>query len=249
MIKRLGSSLVMVFTSFVLTGCGGGSGGGSSVPTPAPIVNSAVGGIWEGLITLTDGTKYEAAGFVTETGELRFITEDGAQQVGRISSAGSVINGEVTEYTASTAPVSGTITGEISARNTLSGSAQFGGVTTSTFSFKYDTLYERDSSLAVVSGIYSDTDGIGYTETYTIESDGTITGSDTDGCVFGGLVSILDPNYNMYRVQLTVSNCADLDGTYTGLGALSDANGSENDTFIISLTGPAYVITGFVPRA
>lgn len=248
MTKYLGRSLVMAFTSVALVGCGGGGGGGSSAPTPAPIVDSAVGGIWEGTTTLTDGTKYETAGFITEAGELRFITEDGAQQVGTISSTGSVINGEVTEYTAIADPVSGTFTGTISARNTLSGSVQFGGVTTSTFSFNYDTLYERDSSLAVVSGIYSDTDGGGYTETYTIESDGTITGSDTDGCVFGGAVSILDSNYNMYRVQLTVSNCDDLDGTYTGLGALSDTNGSKNDTFIISLTGPAYVITGFVPR-
>jgi len=245
--KRFSSFLVVTFTSVVLAGCGGGSGG-SSAPASTPIIDSAVGGIWEGTTTLTDGTKYETAGFITEEGELRFITEDGAQQVGTISSTGSAINASITEYTAISAPTSGTVTGTINSRNTLTGSAKFGGVTTSTFDFKYDPIYDRGSSLAVVSGIYSDTDGAGYTETYTIDSDGIITGSDTDGCVFGGAVSILNSNYNMYRVELSVSNCADLDGLYKGLGALSDTHGSQNDTFIISLTGPAYVITGFVPR-
>jgi hypothetical protein len=60
--------------------------------------------------------------------------------------------------------------------------------------FTYDTLYKRGASLAAIAGIYSDSDGLGYAETYSIDSLGIITGSDTNGCQFTGNIQILDSN-------------------------------------------------------
>ncbi|MFD2231322.1 hypothetical protein [Alkalimarinus sediminis] len=241
------NKLVVAIATLTVTACGGGGGGSAPAATPT-VPNAAVGGIWTGITTLTDGTTFETAGFITETGELRFITDDGAQQVGTITASGNSFTASITEYAEAGSPATGTVSGTISARQTLTGSAQFAGETTSTFEYSYDSIYDRNSSLATIAGIYSDSDGAGYTETYTVDSDGTITGSDTEGCVFGGAISILNANYNMYRVNLTVSNCDTFDGSYTGLGALTDEGGDVNDTFVLSVTGTNYVISGFIPR-
>ena len=50
------------------------------------------------------------------------------------------------------------------------------------------------------------------------------------GCVGNGQVAVKDSAVNLYSVSLTLSNCNDLDGDYTGLGYMTDVNGT-NDGF------------------
>jgi hypothetical protein len=251
--KYLRLKLIAVSSVLTLSACGGGSSsGGSNTASPA----QSAGGIWTGMVTNVDGTSYDAAGFITESGELRFITDDGEQTTGTITVTGGQHTASLTSYAPfgtvftqnGVSVISGTASGALQERSTFSGTTTFAGVETSSFSFTYDDIYERDSTLAVISGIYSDSDGLGYTETYTIDSAGTITGSDTDGCIFNGSVSILNSNYNMYRINLSVDNCGNLNGAYIGLGALGDEGGSLNDTLVISITGSEFVITGTLPR-
>jgi hypothetical protein len=231
------------------------SGGGSDDP-----IENESGGIWRGTVAVADDSSYEAIGFISEAGELRFLRNDGEQTVGTIQTNGSVGNkafsGSIKSYAPigevyalnGQASISLSVSGFIAPKSSFSGDVTYNGIASSTVSFNYDDIYERDSSLAAISGIYSLSDGQGITETYTITSDGSITGSDTTGCVSNGAIQVLDPDFNMYRISLVVSNCGIVNGSYSGLAALLDDGGSVSDTLGFSLTGPNLVISGVIPR-
>jgi len=250
-----------------LAGCGSSSsssdrssdGSGDNDPDTgnAPITGSqGPGGIWLGEMMTEAGGFYDAAGLITEDGELHIVTADAEQTVGTIRVSGSNFTATLTAYAADGEVfeqngkniIQGSAKGTFVARKTFAGSASLGGVPASQFLFLYDDLYERATSLASLSGTYSKSDSTGYTQTYTITSDGSVTGSDTDGCALNGKLSILNSNYNLFRIRVTVSNCDDLNGEYSGLAALTDWNGLV-DTLIVSATGPTFAISGFIPRS
>lgn len=221
----------------LLTACGGGGGSTST--------QNELGGIWTGTATLTDTTTLDSIGLVSEAGQIFFLTGSDLS-IGTVSTSGSNFTGSLTEYYSAGGFASGTIAGTFTARTSLSGAATFNSVQTSTFNFNYENIHERDSSFATISGTYSLTSGT-YTETYTVDTDGVITGSDTDGCVFNGQVSLPNTDYNIYGVSVTASNCGDANGTYTGLAALVDDT-TTNDTLIIGAKGSTYAIAGSIPR-
>lgn len=91
-----------------------------------------------------------------------------------------------------------------------------------------EAVYERDSALALAAqmwGIILDTPR--YTLIFPIDSNGTVTGaSDTDRCLYTGNLSLLDAQYNIYGVTLSLRNqrrnaCNPFTGTgYTGFASL-----------------------------
>lgn len=250
--KKFIKIAAVVFLVALLAACGSGGGGDDNTSS------QSLGGIWRGAVTETDtGTSYQSIGFITETGELRFLTEDGDQVTGNVSANGNQFSGSITSYAplgyvyvANGLPViSGSVSGTIQERSTFSGNASFMGTVASTFSFTYDPIYERDSSLAAVAGVYSETDSTtGITETYSIDVLGTITGSTSTGCLITGNISLLNSSYNVYRINVAVTFCGELNGNYTGLASLLDESGNLNDTLAISVSGSTYVISGSIPR-
>src|SRR5690606_11445844 len=138
--------------------------------------------------------------------------------------------------------------GTFVARKTFAGSASLGGVPASQFLFLYDDLYERATSLASISGTYSKSDSTGYTQTYTITSDGSVTGSDTDGCALNGKLSIQNSNYSLLRIKVAVNKCEDLNGEGPGRWALTDWNGLV-DALIVSAAGQKFALSGVIPRS
>ena len=80
------------------------------------------------------------------------------------------------------------------------------------------------------------------TLTVTIESNGTLTGSYSNGCVFNGNASIPDAAHNMVRLQIDLANCGSQgsskqwNGAYTGLGLLTG-----DDVFYHSVIGPTWL--------
>ncbi len=246
----------MLFST-VLLACGGGGGGEATDTTTNSTATQSAGGIWRGTVTsVINGATYKAIGLITETGEIRFLTDDGEQTLGNVTVDGGAFNASLTSYAPigtvfaqnNSSVISGTALGTVAEKSSLSGTTSYSGSVTSTFTFSYDSIYERNSSLSSVAGTYSDTDGFGYTETYSIDSLGNISGSDTNGCQFSGRIQILDSNYNVYRINLTVTNCSVANDTYSGLATLLDENGSANDTLAASFSGTNYVITGVVYR-
>ena len=250
-------NIIILLISLTLIACGGGGGETATTDTSSDTATQSASGIWRGTVTsVIDGNSYESIGLITEAGEVRFITDDGEQTLGNVTVDGSTFNASLTSYAPmgsvftqnNSTILSGTASGTVKEKSSLSGSANYSGSVTSTFTFTYDSIYERDSSLSVIAGVYSDSDGSGYTETYSIDSLGNISGSDSDGCQFSGRIQILNSNFNVYRINLTVTNCGEANDTYSGLATLLDENGSTNDTLAVSFSGTTYVITGAVYR-
>jgi len=235
------SSIKLITLSSILALSACGSSGGSDAP-----VNNDLGGIWMGSALETDETTaQDSFGLISESGKAFFLTE-GDLVIGSVSTADNNFSGPFTEYYSDGGVGSGTISGTFISRNSFSGAAFSDGSQTSVFSYSYNPAHSRNSSLTDISGTFSETEGA-YTETYTIGMDGTITGSDTDGCIFGGAITLPDTDYNMYNVRLTASNCGDANGTYNGLAALID-NTEDNVTLAIAAEGSVYMFAGLIPR-
>ncbi len=135
-----------------------------------------------------------------------------------------------------------TLSGTVTERQTMSVTANCtttaGLQDQTTVALNYDTIYERDSSLATIAGIYDDGSGI----VTDIASDGMIFEQDpVSGCVTNGQVSVIDNGtFNLYGVELGFSNCtgqaADLNGSsFVGIGFLD--NTIPPEVLIVLVTG------------
>ena len=109
--------------------------------------------------------------------------------------------------------------------------------------------YSQPVTLPQLAGTYTRSTFAFTTLTLTIESDGRLTGSDSNGCVMNGSVAIADQGRNMVRMQVDVANCRNghgssqqWNGAYTGLGLLLRANGNRrDDVFFHSMIGPTWL--------
>ncbi len=137
------------------------------------------------------------------------------------------------------------------------------GDKTGAFWLSYSDLNNGSPGLDQLEGIWSVTwgfaiggDGTSFQNlvvTLTIYSDGTAFGSDTSGCTYSGLFSVIGPEHNFYDLELELSSCSERDGIYQGLAFIYPCCGSEprgrllrfgttNDSrsFNASLFGPNY---------
>jgi len=86
----------------------------------------------------------------------------------------------------------------------------------------YSELYDQPSSLEYVKGDWSYTDRDQLTSTISINEDGIFTGNDSDGCEYLGYLDIINPQYNVYRTKLEVSECGSVNDEYEGVAFLAD---------------------------
>jgi hypothetical protein len=115
------------------------------------------------------------------------------------------------------------------------------------FTLNASADYERSISLAALAGVYTRRTntllGEEVTLTVTIEADGRLNGSYSNGCVFNGTASIPDASHNMVQLQIDLANCGSegslktWNGAYTGLGVLL----SGDDVFYHSVIGPTWL--------
>jgi len=89
---------------------------------------------------------------------------------------------------------------------TLNVDAVGDSVPAQTMNFAFDTLYDRDSDLALTARMWGlVTDHPKYTLTFPVDSNGTLTGAaDTEGCLYSGNLGLLDTQYNVYSVAISV---------------------------------------------
>ena len=243
-VKAVGPPVVLLALLAITTGCMGGSGADISaggVKPPIELDDPDPGGVWSaGTITIhldttVDWPILEITGVSTSNGEMRFVDEQGTSYVAQVdtrkfrwdgsSETYQNFSGTITEFAApgsqladGGAVMKGQITGSIFSDGCLNG-----GIYPDEGGFRdiwtcYDALYERDSDLARVSGTWRDPSR----NTFTIDETGAMFGQDSSGCVYDGAVSIIDSAFNVYRVTVGLSNCADRDGAYTGLAVVDD---------------------------
>jgi hypothetical protein len=244
-------------------GCGGGGGGGGGdplppPPPPPPPPDASAGGIWEGLAS----TGVAILGLVTETGEFHFIQNDGVQYVGTAGTSQNELSADFIgiapfgkAFGDGSTTGTGTLTGTVQERSTLSGDSSFttalGATVESTITLTYNELYERDSSLATIAGNYlnPDTNAV-----INVNSNGVVFSQDpVTECIINGTISIIDPAFNAYRVQYEFSNCmgqsAILNGTVAdGLGTLDNTVSPEEVIIGVVNADAGYAFTGAFPR-
>jgi hypothetical protein len=216
-IKR--HTVPICFMLVLVSGCGGG-GGSSGTPNP-PVTNASPGGIWRGTESTTG---LQVVGLVDESGEFHFIRSDNVQYVGTASITANSLSANFEGFTQigtvfadNTSHGTGTVTGTVQARSTLSLSTQFktdaGASTSGTVNLTFDTLYNRASSLSTISGNFSSNGDV-----VTISSNGTVFSQDPNtGCVVNGTVAIINASYNAYRVQYSYANCTGQSAVLNGL--------------------------------
>ena len=89
------------------------------------------------------------------------------------------------------------------------------------------------SKPAPIEGSYSTALSSGYALTLTVDSRGEVFGSDTNGCQLNGRAFRVRPTDRVHAVQLGVSGCGELDGSYRGYAAsFAGENGSRPELFL-----------------
>ena len=203
---------VLLMAGAELASCGGGS-------SRPPIQGVSPGGIWHG----TDSASGLAiTGLVDEAGFGEFVRADNAVFQGQVSTSGSdSISVDADGYAEFKFPNGSQhgiwmVTGTIQERTSISATSKFtpdGGTTSQgSLQLTFDPLYNQPSSLATVAGGYLV--GAGF---INIGPDGSISGHEPTIGDYSGQISVIDPAYNLYRVQLTLT-------ASTG-GVVFDANG------------------------
>jgi hypothetical protein len=240
MLKIARSSIVAIALVLLAACGGGGSGGGGGGSAPA---DQALGGLWYGTLSIDGlaGTQ-SFVGMSTDDGRFRFISADtGGQFVGTVQVDGTTVSGsgkgfapDGTTWRDGSTVTTATMTGTLRQRSSFVGSWSTGTGESGTFSFSYDADYEKDSSLALLEGVWIVyDDNLNPYATFTIDPDGGFSGQNIVGCTSMGQISIIDPRSNIYEITSTISNCA-IAGEYTGLGVLGSIVNS-NDAFLFSV--------------
>jgi hypothetical protein len=218
--------LIQVIAATAVAACGGGN-----TSNPNPIQGVSPGGIWHG----TDSASGLAVtGLVDETGFGEFTRADGALFQGQVSTSSSnSISVDADGYPAALNFPDGsqhgiwTVNGTIQARKSVNATTKFttdnGTATQGTLDLTFDELYNQPSSLAAVAGGY--VVDVGFTN---IGLDGSISGHEPTIGDYSGRISVIDPAYNLYRIQLTLT--ADSGGVVfdmTGLATTDNTVGTQ----------------------
>ena len=243
--------VAMVMSSVLLAGCGGGSGAvdnqcGSGCANQTP--TQGLAGVWSG----TDaGTGLAINGIIDESGYFHFVRADGVQYVGTATATSNSISSNIEGYSAvgqafsdGSTSGSGSISGSLSLRISMQLTDQFvtanGSSTSGSVSLTFNNWSYAPSSLAIVSGNYTDQSS---GDVVSITSAGDVTWQDaTTGCVGNGTISVTNTNNSVYQVQFSYENCqgqyASLNGgQFTGLAALNTSVSPVQA--IVGVTGQA----------
>jgi hypothetical protein len=205
--KTMRDLVLLLMGTFLLAGCGGG-GDDSPAPAPAPAMAA---GVWAGTATDQFGV-YDVTAVVSPDGKFHMLSfTDGTQYAGTISG----FKGNFQAYFVDGGTDTGTFTFDVNGQS-MSGDYSM-AVANGTADLVFVQYLAVPASLQTIQGTwrqeYSATNWL----QVSIDGSGSISGQDGYGCVFSGKVSVPDQEVNVYRISLGVSECGDMDGTYSGV--------------------------------
>lgn len=199
------------------TGCGGSSSAPES-PTnllpPSPQAHSP-GGIW----FVPGAPETAVTMFIAESGVLKVfdagwlgtgavIVTNGNEVAGSYDAIRPGVTSDPRELQRS-CDTSGTVNARVSLTLTLSCEDGIGARDERTLTFMYEARYERASSLATIAGNYA-VPISALTNTLSISTNGVIFGAFRNGganCTANGLVEVIDPDFTIYGIEMTLSAC------------------------------------------
>jgi len=232
-----------------LVGCGGGGGGDGDT---AQMNVDYISGIYAGIVhNDVTGLDYDTVGLVYDGNVYFVVPSEGELSAGRVTSLTSnsfkaYMDTYVTDGTGyvDTADVTGTWLAE----NWIKGSYSYRNLAiTGDVDLTISPTWVRPATNLAISGIYVGQDAFGDTVTLTIQADGDVFGQDTLGCTYNGTVTPAQPDRNIYRSNITVANCGNFDGVFTGYMSLGDDQ-AQNDLLLYILTNADWLAYGFLNR-
>jgi len=213
----------------LLSACGGGdvtvTPAAAGTGAPAQEV-TGLNGIWEGDYTDSSGVICTDLKGLIYNGNVRAVSEScNVVFAGTLSVSGSSANinfdlFDVDGASAGQAAFSGSFT----LQSSIDGSLDNGGQ----LSLRYQPVYENNSSLSLLATdwLFVEALDVGtILSIFSIDSAGVLPSLTTrSGCNYAATFSILDPDYNLYAVNLTITSCSSQDGVYSGVASLSGDN-------------------------
>ena len=245
-----------------LTSCDG-DGRPNRFTGPLPVIDESAAGIYRGTFTSTVGAipvAEDVLVIISENHDAQFMVASLTPHhyAGDIYVAGSGLSATLTEYRGSAARFFGisgvdtiNIDGSVAEADALTG--DYSGTSDSgTFVLQYQDSYEIASSLDLTSGVWifdmaSPGGGI-YSIAWDIDINGAIFGTDTNGCVFSGQMSIIDSSYNAYRVYVDISRCNMMSGEYNGLAFLSAVGAQQLNWMTLGISNDVYAFSTVLQR-
>ncbi len=241
-------SVLCVFFLSIIAACSGGDGGGSSTP----VADGNPEGIWSGTFD-EEGTTYEVSGLIHSGEIVAFSTDAGVVYKGTYSVAGDEITANMNCFESggsffATSVLNGTFSEQGHLNGTFTTSYVGNGTTQGTISLAFNQIYNRPSSLELVAGDWEVAYG-DYSAQALIDDQGHITAEDTDGCIYAGVISVLDPNHNLYAVDVDVTDCY-LAGQYGGFAMLDDKDAEyDNNTLIYGASSDTEIVFNWLFRS
>lgn len=253
--------------SITVASCGGSSAPSGPPPSPSPPTGLAFspGGHWS-----TDHQGSQVNFYISETGSVRAVIETapatipliGAGSVG-VTPSGSVSGSLQAADDQPTGgelgcALTGTLAERVSLELEVTCSDDGGIVYDEMLSMTYQPGYELDSSLAGIAGNYRKSISIG-PNSLNIAADGTIFGVWNTGnqCTVNGLVSVIDPDYNLFDVEWRFSDCSGPfpsfgDAALTGLAWQLTSSSWPPGSYQFILTGQSdgrvmVVVVAYIP--
>ena len=235
-ITSTASNIVLgFFILFGLIACGGGG------DDSGQITNSSANGLWEGTFTENGVGTFDVSGLLYN-GRIIAISESaGTIYDGNYLVKGNNITGSVTVYEINGGPVAtAEISGSVSEQDSISVSFDTSYGTSGTMTLFFNSIYNRTSSLSLVAGSWNYTDGA-YSLTITVQNDGSIFGQDSAGCVVSGTIGLLDASHNLYSMNVSITSCGMLNGSYTGFAGLFD-DINTNDFLQVAVSNSNFIL-------
>ena len=258
--RSFAQAFILGLTTSLLASCGGGGGtdlgGGASDGDGTSGGGSGAGfaGVYVGTNLLRCDVQAMLA-LVTEEGRIADFHSVGAEmdygvglaEVGAISGSGPTYSASVTEYRGE-----GPTFLTQAAVDPGDASVEIVSVSNGGFVVRWPdrqqdfctetqvtltpsrSLYVRPASLEKLAGVYSGNIP-GYAIALSVDSNGQLSGSDGQGCVISGSVTVPHPDRNYYGIAATVESCLS-DGDYAGEALLADGmNGGQDNLLLLDL--------------
>ncbi|MDX2504131.1 MAG: hypothetical protein QNL62_06615 [Gammaproteobacteria bacterium] len=238
--------LIFGFIFFILTACGGGGD-----DNPYPLQDPT--GVWIGNYSVMSpevkrswdlkGVVLEGRWMLFHDDYLYYSSSDNLYEGTPIVTE-QFFDGDFRTYWNNSFDSNKYYDGIVFTKDHIYGSTESDDWDLSQFSMYYSDLTERGASLTILESNWSETKS-SITTTLSIDSTGIIHGSDTNGCIYNGTIQAPNTNKNIYKIEVNLSMCDELDGDYSGLGFTS---GATNDLFQFSISNLDHFINLTIKR-
>ncbi len=201
------------------------------------LVSESTAGFWVGTMTSnTSGKVASISGLVTENNRIKLIESGvGTQFSGTVVSSGGTASADMVQFNTITEGAKKeidisfnmeSITEKVSVTGSYNSAEDSGK-----FILNYNIAYERPSTLTKIVGEWSNRE-----ESLKIDSSNGFNGQGANGCSYVGSVGIINPSFNAYNLNVSVTGCTDesLSGSYFGVAWLDDSI-NQDDTLKYSI--------------